>query len=161
MPNLDNLAESMISIDFFGSYSTYLYQQNLAAGTAVQYLSGVYNYIKSKFPTLPFWSQNNNILNHTPEWYSKLRSNLNEAIGRRELKNRNKLQPGKSDPIQRTLLYQMAVACLKTNNLESIEKRTEFVCTFLSCGRYIFIHLSIFYWTFILGYLKLKLLHIA
>jgi hypothetical protein len=128
--------EDQINEEFFARSCDYIYhfQEDYTLYTLLQYLSGLFQALSSKYPSLPLWDLDDPPTS-SPRWYNKLRGRLSGNLKRRVIENGEKLQPNKSSGCGRQLLKEIAKAMFKTNKVDSIESRTESVCAWLSCGR--------------------------
>lgn len=130
------MSEVDCTIALFQKYGEYLLTLNFACGTMTQYLSGVFNSLKTMFPNLSIWNveANNAYGNGAPKWYLSIRNIMVRTMVNRVIQEGKKLQE-KSEPIGRNLLCKIAYALLKTGDIHSVEMRAAFNTDFHCCGR--------------------------
>lgn len=127
------LSEEICNCDLFENFADYLLKTNYSLGTMVQYLSGVFNSLKKKYPKLDIWMWDTN-RDNVPKWYIKLRNKIRRTVSSKVMEAGEKLQK-KSEPIGRNMLSLIAQALLLRNDVDCVEMRADFNMDFNSCGR--------------------------
>lgn len=108
--------QKLCSMQIFQEFATYLAELTedgdpnsssyYSTSTATQFLSGVFNSARIKFPKNELWLQT--------EWMSMLRDNLTRQMTRKIISRGESIQD-KSAPLGRTLMKEIARALIKTN----------------------------------------------
>lgn len=92
-----------LSKELFEMYGNhFLLQSDFACGTMVQYLSGVFNYYKNKFPNLSLWTEDvvMNTNGSAPKWYLNIRNNIVRTMTDRVIQEGKKLQENQSQLVK-------------------------------------------------------------
>ena len=99
-------------------------------GVALQYLSGVINIIRQR------WPENVNYRNKAPEWIADIRKSIDKEI-RRKCIDTGREYAEKSPPIGRNSMGIIAESLLRSNNAAALMSRSAIITNFCSVGNFI------------------------
>ena len=113
-------------------------KKKLSCGSILQYLSGVYNVVKSRFPSHPIFKEklalNRRLGEFIPEWYSDLREDVYRDVIHQIQQEGGKLQ-NKSLPIGRKVATTIGKSLLRFRTSELHTLIIFFAVMTITCGK--------------------------